>query len=309
MAAPTEEQMQTVFEEVKNWNRWGPDDESGALNLITAETRLSAISAVHHGETVSCARELPVEPTVENPQPAMHMMLRAGDDCYPGEGEIEISLDFVGVAYHGTGNSHIDALCHVFVDGVMYNGFSADQVKSTGARRNSIMSARDGILGRGVLLDIPRLRGVEWLDTTSTVELGELQAASEAQGVILGPGDILLISTGRDKRRAAMGPWSPLDGLAGLSWECLRWLREKDISVLGSDGVSDPLPPNGPGKWLMPFHQCALVAMGVHLLDNLRLDRLAAACDRLEQWTFLFCIAPLRIEGGTGSPVNAIAVL
>lgn len=306
----TAQQMRSLFESVKNWGRWGADDEIGALNLITADKRRDAVATVRIGETVSCARELPVEPSIENPRPAMHMMTRGGDDCVvPGLG-MESTADFVGVAFHGMATSHIDALCHVFVDGRMYNGFPASDVRSTGAVHGSIMAAGDGIVGRGVFLDICRLRGVESLDPGAAIAVDELEAAESDQGVTVGEGDILLIGTGRDVRRARSGPWHPFaDGLAGLHPECIEWLRARDIAVLGSDGVSDVLPGRHPEGWVMPIHQCAIVAMGVHLLDNLRLDRLAEACARHQQWTFLFMVGPLRVVGGTGSPANPIAVL
>jgi kynurenine formamidase len=161
-----------------------------------------------------------------------------------------------------------------------------------------------------VLLDVPRLHGVEHLEPGTAILPEELAAAEEAQGVRVDQGDILLVATGRDARRAVTGPWHPFTGgLAGLHAECIPWLRERDIAVLGCDGVSDVLPGRTAPGWPMPVHQCALVAMGVHLLDNLRLDRLAAACAEHRQWAFLFTVAPLLVEGGTGSPANPIAVL
>lgn len=304
------EQMRQMFESVKNWGRWGPDDEAGALNLITPQRRRAAAAEVTVGVTVSCARELPVEPSVENPRPALHLMTRAGDDCViPGLG-MESTGDFVGVAFHGMATSHIDALCHVFVDGQMYNGFPASDVKSTGALHGSIMCAGDGIVGRGVLLDIPRLKGVDFLAPGTAIMADDLAAAEAAQGVVVGEGDVLLVATGRDARRSAHGPWHPFaDGLAGLHPECIPWLHKRGIAVLGSDGISDVLPGRQPEGWAMPVHQCVLVAMGVHLLDNLRLDRLAEACAAHSKWAFLLTIAPLRVAGGTGSPANPIAVL
>ena len=140
--------------------------------------------------------------------------------------------------------SHIDALCHVFVDGQMYNGFPATDVTSRGAQRNSIEAAFGGIVGRGVLLDIPRLRGVEWLEPGDAISPDELDAACAAQQVAVEPGDILLVATGRDARRAAARPVGSRteSGLAGLDPECIPWLHEHDPAVLGSDGVSDLLP-------------------------------------------------------------------
>jgi kynurenine formamidase len=306
----TAQRMREVFEKVKNWGRWGAEDESGALNLITKAKRLEAARTVTVGEAVSCARELAVQPAVDNPQPALHMMIRGGDDCLlPGIG-LEAAMDFVGVAFHGMATTHIDALCHVFVDERMYNGFPASEVKSTGAKRGSILCARDGIVSRGVLLDIPRLLGAEWLEPSASITVDQLEAAEEAQGVKVTEGDILLIGTGRDARRAKHGPWTPIgEGLAGLHAECVPWLHERGIAVLGCDGVSDALPGLGIEGWAMPIHQCTLVAMGVHLLDNLRLDALCEACARHRRWAFQFTVAPLRVERGTGSPVNPIALL
>ncbi len=196
------------------------------------------------------------------------------------------------------------------MDRKMYNGYTADTVKSTGATHCSIMVAAEGVVGRGVLLDIPRLRGVEWLEPGDAITVDELEACEEAQNVSVGTGDILLIGTGRDKRRTELGPWHPFHvGMAGFHPNCIEWLHERDISVLGCDGVSDVLPGNHPDDWVMPIHQTVIVAMGVHLLDNLRLDRLAAACNQHSQWSFLFTVAPLRVEGGTGSPANPIALL
>ncbi|MGB5755274.1 MAG: cyclase family protein [Acidimicrobiales bacterium] len=305
-----DDEMGAMFESAKNWGRWGDDDEAGALNYITPDHRRAAAAEVTVGETVSCARELPVRPSVENPNPALHMMTRGGDDCVvPGLG-LESTSDFVGVAFHGMSTSHIDALCHVFVDGLMYNGFAGTEVRSTGADRGSIMCAGDGIVGRGVLLDMARQQGLPYLEPGTAITVADLEAAEAGQSLTVGEGDILLIGTGRDARRAEGGPWHPFtEGLAGLHPQCIPWLHERRVSVLGCDGVSDVLPGNNPPRWIMPIHQCVIVAMGVHLLDNLRLDRLADACGRAGKWSFLFTVAPLRVEGGTGSPVNPIAVL
>jgi kynurenine formamidase len=308
--AVTREWLERTFEAVKNWGRWGPEDERGALNYLTPERRAAAARGVRDGVVVSCARELMTQPGVDNPSPAQHMMLMAGD-ARDGAGVpgLEASMDYLGVACHGMAVSHIDALCHVFVAGRMYNGFSAAEVRSTGARRNSIMAARDGIVGRGVLLDVPRLRGVDWLEPGEAIGPDELERAERAQGVRVEEGDVLLVATGRDARRAAQGPWEiAKHGLAGLHPRCIPWLHERRIAVLGSDGVSDPLPGAGVPGWPIPVHQCGLVAMGLHLLDNLRLDRLAAACAERGRYSFLFSVAPLRAEGATGSPVNPLAV-
>jgi kynurenine formamidase len=306
----TPERCAEIFAATKQWGRWGDEDQRGALNLLTPEVVRRAARLALQGRVVSCGRPLAVRPAADNPRPAEHFMVAAGDVAgLRGPNELQSTGDFVGVAFHGMAVSHIDALCHVFVDKLMYNGFAASDVTSLGARRNSIEAAFDGITGRGVLLDMPRLRGVEWLEPHEVVGPDELAAACAAEDVELGAGDVLLISTGRDARRAVHGPWDPnVVGLAGLDAECIPWLAANDVAVLGSDGVSDPLPGNQ-HPWSMPVHMCLLVGMGVHLLDNLHLGRLATACEEEQRWEFLFTGAPLQIAGGTGSPVNPIAIL
>jgi len=299
-----EADLERLFESVKNWGRWGPDDERGALNFITPQKREAAARLVRDGEAVSCSLEFPVVPGPDKPTPAQHHMVIAGD-APEGSGvpHLETALDFIGIACHGMATSHIDALCHVFVRGQMYNGFPAADVKSTGA-------ARDEIVSRGVLLDIPRLRGVPWLEPGTSIEREELEAAERAQNVRVAEGDVLLVGTGRDARRKALGAWDPIGvGLAGLHPSCIPFLHERRIAALGCDGISDPLPSAAVPGWPIPVHQCCLVAMGVHLLDNLELARLAAACAVRTRWEFLFTVAPLRIERATGSPVNPVAVL
>jgi kynurenine formamidase len=311
MDRASSERMRQILEQVKSWGRWGADDERGALNLMTPDRVVRASSLVTTGQVVSCAHDLSAEPSAENTSPALHMMTSAGDALdmcvLPG---LEQTTDFLGVACHGMFISHIDALCHVFVGGVMYNGFTANEVKSVGAMRNSIGAAAQGIVGRGVLLDIPRLRGVAWLEPDRAIEPDELTAAERAQGVQVAAGDVLIVATGRDARRASTGTLQPfVDGLAGLHPECIPWLRERDIAVLASDGISDPLPPNDAPDWPVPVHQCCIAAMGVHLLDNLALGELLEVCARIGRWEFLFTCEPLRAPRATGSPVNPVAIL
>lgn len=277
---------------------------------MTAERRAAAARLVRDGVAVSCARDLPVRPSPENPVPALHHMLVAGDESASlGGTGLEATMDFIGTTFHGMATTHVDAFCHVFVQGKMWNGRDASEVRSTGARRNSILALAEGIVGRGVLLDIPRLRGVDWIEIRDRVAPEELAAAAAAEKVGVDEGTLLLVSTGRDARRAKLGPWEPnVEGLAGLRPDCVDWLFERRIAVLGSDGVSDGLPALRNGAWPLPIHQCCLVGMGVPLLDNLDLSRLAAACAARARWEFLLAMAPLRIAGGTGSPVNPIAL-
>lgn len=294
----------TLFERCSNWGRWGPDDERGTLNLVTAERTAGAAALVRSGETVSCARPLNTVPDVENTRAATHLMLRAGDVAEAAG--MSATADYLALAPHGFAHSHLDALCHFVWRGRTYNGRPAATVRSTGATANAITIGERGIVTRGVLLDLPRLRGVEWLEPGTAIEPADLDAAEIAQKTRVGEGDALLVFTGRDRRRAARGPWNPSE-LAGLRHTCGPWLRDRGIALLGCDGVSDALPSGCEVR--QPIHVLCLVAMGMQLLDNLDLDGLATACARQRRWEFLLAVAPLRISGGTASPVNPIAVL
>ncbi len=305
----TPDSMQALFEKCKNWGRWGAEDECGALNFIQGHHRKAAAALVQDGHAVSCSREFPVEPAPHNPHPAQHMMVAAGDAATTMLADLEATLDYIGIACHGMATSHIDALCHVSAQGTLYNGVPVTDVKSTGATRNSIMAARDGIVGRGVLLDMPRLRGTEAIEPDQPVTPDELDAACKSQGVEVGEGDILLVAIGRDAYTARYAGWSPADGLGGLHAECAPWLHDRCIAVLGGDGVSDNMPGEGTAGWAMPMHQCCLTAMGIHLLDNLELRRLQADCAERGRWEFLFTVEPLRVERGTGCAINPIALL
>ena len=306
----TRADLDEIFEEVKNWGRWGADDERGALNLITPAKRAAAAASVQEGRLVSCALDFPVHPSPANPHPALHMMKAAGDVCTAaGPDAFQSTSDFIGIAFHGFASSHIDALCHVLVNDKMYNGYPAEDVKSTGARRGSIMVARGGIASRGVLLDIPASRGVKWLEPGEAIGIEDLEAAEKHHGVGVEEGDIMLVATGRQARRAEKGDWNPLEeGLAGLHPECVPWLHDRGVALLGCDGISDVLPGPRIEGWMLPVHQCGLAGMGLHLLDNLDLAELSSACAERDRHAFFFVVAPLRVEGGTGSPVNPIAV-
>ena len=310
--AVTKEWLEQTWEQVKNWGRWGDDDERGALNLITPERRAAAGTLIESGQAVSCAFDLWSEPGPDNPYPAQHHMLLAGDaaDHNPLPG-FEQTTDWLGIACHGFAVSHLDALCHVFVRGQMYNGFPATAVKSSvGGERNSVMAGASGISGRGILLDIPRLRNVDWIEPSEPIMPGELNDAEAAAGVEVGPGDICIIATGRARRRRMEGPQPMTAGIAGLHATAIPWIRERDVAVLGSDGVSDNFGLGAPiiDGWPSPLHQQCLAGMGVHLLDNLDLFELADVCAAHNRWEFFLTVAPLRLPGGTGSAVNPIAV-
>jgi kynurenine formamidase len=302
----TERQGKTE-QRVGNWGRWGDDDERGALNHLTADRIAAAARLVQSGETVGLSRPLNTRPELDNPEPADHHMTLLGDVDI-GSGTLRFAKDYVGVDYHNDSHSHIDALCHVAFDGRLYNGRPSDSVTEEGAGVETIDVLKGGLVGRGVLLDIPRLRGVDWLEPGEHLFPDDLEGAERAQGVEVGEGDILLVRTGHARRLAELDPWDTAKAKAGLHPACAMFLAERRVAALGSDGNSDTAPSTTEGVDF-PIHALALNAMGVHLLDYLDFEDLVTACDRAERWEFLFVGAPLRIAGGTGSPLNPVAIL
>ena len=302
----TSTEVKGLFEKCSNWGRWGKEDQRGALNFITDRKRAQAGKLVQTGETVSTALPLAVTPAIDNPTPVTHLMVQAGHDSHTQA--LPYAGDYFAIAFHGMANTHIDALCHVFWQKKMYNGFDATEVGSQGAHKCPIDVTREGVISRGVLLDIPKIRKVEWVENKDRIFPEELEAAEKDHGVRVEEGDILLIRTGRARRRKAKGGWDPFrDGLPGLDATCLPWLHERKIAVLGSDSVSD-VTPSGYNDVLLPIHVGTLVAMGVHLIDNADFDALSEKCRKLSRYEFMFSMAPLILERGTGSPVNPIAI-
>ena len=284
---------------LSNWGRWGDQDERGALNLITPEVTAAAAATVRSGRTVSCSRTLDTRPSADNPLPVAHHMT--------GTATEGMGADYFAISPHGFSTSHLDALCHIFHEGKLYNGYPAETVTAHGATKLGIHQLHAGIVTRGVLLDIPALRGVDALAPGVPIFPEDLEAAEKEADVVVQPGDALLVRTGRWAWRRANGPWDAASLAAGLDASCLPWLRGRDVAALGGDGVSDVLPSRVDGVG-MPIHTIVIVAMGVHLLDNLDLDNLAIACAEEGRWEFLFTVAPLVLRRGTASPVNPIAL-
>ena len=298
-------EFRALFQRVCAWGRWGEDDERGALNELTPEHVVAASRLVRSGETVTLGLPLNTHRGMANPEPAVHRMTMLGDTDI-GSGTLRFVKDYIGVDYHNDGHSHIDALCHVAFDGAFYNGRVVESVTAAGAATNTIEGVKHGLVGRGVLLDVPRVRRVPWLEPGEHIFRDDLESAEREQGVTVGPGDILLVRTGHS-RRLAHEPWDTPSAKAGLHPTAAPFLAERRIAALGSDGNSDTAPNSTEGI-AFPIHVLTLNAMGVHLLDYLQFEDLAAVCEREGRWEFLFATAPLRIVGGTGSPLNPTAI-
>jgi kynurenine formamidase len=300
------DEFRELFDRVSNWGRWGPDDERGALNYLTPERVAAAAGLVRSGRTVSLSRPLNTAHEADNPEPADHHMTLLGAIDHPDG--LAFVKDYIGVDYHNDTHTHLDALCHVSYDGKLYNGRPADSVSADGAAVETVEVLKDGLVGRGVLLDIARLRGVRWLEPGESISVEELEQAEREQPATLQEGDVLLVRTGHARRLEELGPWDTGAAKAGLHPACAEFLSERGVAALGSDGNNDTAPSNTEGVGF-PIHALALAAMGLHLLDYLRLEDLTQACEEEGRWDFLFVGAPLRIAGGTGSPFNPIAIL
>ncbi len=303
----SEDEFRELFHAVSNWGRWGEDDERGALNLLTPERVAASAQLVRDGETVTLSRPLDTHPSPDNPEPAEHRMTMLAD-VEIGSGTLRFAKDYVGVDYHNDTHSHLDALCHVAFDGLLFNDRPSDSITSEGAPVNSVEVARNGIVGRGVLLDIPGLHEVPWLEPGESVLPADLEGAERRQGVSVAEGDILLVRTGHARRLAELGPWDVASAKAGLHPTAATFIAARGVAALGSDGNSDTAPSATEGVDF-PIHVLALNAMGVHLLDYLQFEDLLAACRRAGRWEFLVVAVPLRIPGGTGSPINPVAIL
>ena len=309
---PSEDEVLGYFQSLSNWGRWGDDDEMGALNLITPEQVKRAVGTVQEGVRISLSRTIEFESTLDAPNPPVHFMVESGEGWATGDKVSArpnaAATDYFGMIFHGYTITHIDSLAHFFWDGKTYNGKPAHMVStSLGATVCSVEEARNGIVTRGVLVDVPMIRGIDWLERGEGVMPDDILAAEERCGFKIEPGDVLLIRTGQLHRRNVEGPVDRAAGSAACQAACLPIFRERDIAMLGTDTGND-VSPQQYAKLSNPIHQVSIVAMGVWILDNADLEELAAACRERNRWEFMLTIGPLPLHNTTGSPVNPIAI-
>jgi len=288
-------EFDALFQQVSNWGRWGKDDQLGSVNLVTAAKRKEAVALVKQGISVSLAHNPLTERAEDNSNPFEQTMLRGNN------------MDRYAVTYHGYAHSHIDALCHILYKEQTYNGYArADVNTDKGCTKLGIDNLKNGIVTRGVLIDIPRLRGVEYLEPGTAIYAEDVEAWEKKAGVKVGSGDVLLLRTGRWARRAKNGPWNVGQNAAGFHASIATWIKARGAAIVGSDAAEDVTPSLVEGVAL-PVHTLLITALGINLLDNQDLEAVAETAARLKRWDFMISVAPVPVTGGTGFPVNALA--
>jgi kynurenine formamidase len=296
-----------LYERLRAKAHWGTRERPGALgNIVEANVRAAA-NEVRLGRLVSLGAPMESSPSADNPDPVQHEMSGGVHGRVETVG-CHFAMDRFAMNVHGNGDTHLDALCHVIYNDKLYGDVTADSITPTGATALSLDADADGIAGRCVLLDIPRVRDVEWLEPGDHVTVDDLVAAEHTQHVSVRPGDLLFVRVGHRSRRARLGPWNAAEARAGLHPIALEFVAERRVALLGSDGNSDTAPSTVEGVDF-PAHVLAINAMGVQLIDYLQLDAVVPYCEQLDRWSFFCVIAPLRLPNATGSPVNPIAIL
>ena len=303
----SEEDYHRALKELSNWGRWGADDELGAANLITPAKRKQALALAKEGVAISMAHDVIQEKAVDAP----NILERTLGNVTPA-GTTD-RYQYTGT-YHGVSHSHLDAVdCHMMVDGKGYNGRSMEEISAAGGcPKGNINAVKDGVVTRAILFDATRLPGKAtpqgWLEPGTAIHREDLEALEKLERVKVSPGDVILLYTGRWKRRAALGPWPNTMGFAGYHADVAYFLKERGVSFIGCDGPNDVSPTGLPPTINNPLHRLALVAMGVSIFDNLDFERAVEHARQLNRFEFLFMAAPLRIALGTGSALNPLAI-
>jgi kynurenine formamidase len=310
---PSEDEVISYLKTQSNWGRWGAEDELGTINLITPAKRAAAARLVRDGVAVTGARPIVTDITPDTTFQVMRFMVDSGEGRDTASAERLRARrgagEFIGMVFHGYTVTHIDTPAHFFWEGKLYNGRSCNLITSReGATVEAVELLHDGVVSRGVLLDVARTRGVRWLEPGEGVMPEDLEAAERAASVRVEAGDILVVRTGYYAHRLAEGPAHPLHaGSPGPHAALLPWLKERGVAVWGSDTHNDVTPTPYPALG-SPFHIGALVGLGLWLIDNMNLEDIATACADRGRWEFMLTLAPLRLRNVTGSPVNPIAL-
>ena len=288
-------EFDALFHQVSNWGRWGAEDQLGSANLVTAAKRKRAAALARNGISVSLAHNPLTEAAADNASPFEHTMNRG------------FATDTYKVSYHGYAHSHIDALCHILYKDQTYNGYARAVVNTDkGCTKLGIDNLKNGIVTRGILIDIPRLKNLPYLEPGTAVYVEDLEAWEKKAGVKISAGEAIFLRTGRWARREKVGPWNVAQNAAGVHASVAPWIKSRGVAFIGSDAALDVTPSFVEGVNL-PVHTLMITALGINLLDNQDLEAVAETAAKMNRWEFMLTVAPVPVTGGTGFPVNALA--
>ena len=300
---------------LRNWGKWGSDDERGTLNYITADAVARAARLVRRGAVFSLAVPFdakgPQGPKSRRFNP-IHQMTLTGPDFTTGAitrpGGVGFTDDLVVMPMQCA--TQWDALSHCFLDGRLYNGYDANTVSSAGARRNGIEKVARGIAGRGVLVDVARAKGVKWLEPGYAITTDDLDAALRAERVEVGTGDVLIVRTGMISMCRERGSWGDYAGgpAPGLSFHTAEWVHARELAAVATDTWAMEVQPNEIPDTYQPLHQVFIPNMGLTIGEIFNLDELADDCAADGVYEFFFVAPPLPITGAVGSPINPLAM-
>jgi kynurenine formamidase len=314
----THDDLVRWFTEFSNRGRW-ENVGLGAANLITRSKRRAAAKLVKEGISVSMAHNVPQEPCSGPPTTPGGPPSCLGDQDNtflkrtvlnaPGSTFISDRYEYQGT-YHGATHSHLDALgCHVHYQGEGWANLSTEVTQEAGCpeEKGGVMATRNGVFTRGVLIDIARFKGKQWLEAGESATYDDIRDWERWSGVRIRSGDAVFLRTGRWARQAALGPYT--GGNPGWHASVIPLFHQRDVAYIGSDHINDVLPAGitGTTDFILPVHQIVMPSMGINIFDNLDLEELAELAHRLREYEFLLTVGPLRIDKGLGSPANPIA--
>jgi kynurenine formamidase len=298
-------QFQSLFDRLSNWGRWGEDDQSGTLNLLSPESVRAAAGLIRSGRRVHCARALKIGSAATPGAEFLHHMLVGGEEA--ALTGMSSTADWIGMGIHGFDSTHLDSPAHIVWNGTLFNGIPASHVStSRGALRCSVDLAVDGVASQGILVDGPTIKSRGWLEPGETIDRVEVETWCAAKGIVPSPGSIVAFRFGRDEAEKAgtsiLGTTAP-----GLTVACAEWLRDHDVAVLMSDAISDTMPSPVAGVHL-PIHALTIASMGMWIVDNADLGALSRACAAEDRWSFFLSLQPLHLKRSTGSPITPVAI-
>ncbi len=311
----TMDDVKALSQKYKNWGKWGANDQLGTLNYITSEKVVDAAKLVKQGKTFSLA--IPFDD--KGPQTGafgrfnpIHFMLQDGGDIVAGAQDHLPNLRYTddAVTMPLQCATQWDALAHILYEDRMYNGYAANEITSSGAKKNGIENAKSKIITRGVLLDVARYRKKNWLDPGEAIYPADLDGAASMGNVSVGKGDIVLIRTGQIAQVRAEKSWGTYSGgsAPGLGVACASWLCEKQVAGYATDTWGTEVIPNETADVFQPLHVILIVHVGMLVGEIFDFEELAEDCVKDSVYEFMFVAPPLPITGAVGSPVNPQAI-